>query len=348
MPSDGHDAPLVVIDADVLGRQRTGDETYVANLLRELPAVAPDLRLAAVTRRPGARAGRRRAGRARRARAGAADGRGRCRACCAGCGPTLAHFQHALPLRLPVPGGRDGPRPLVRARPRADGPARPARLPHARAARGAAAPRACSPSPSARATTSSSSTAVAPTRIVVTPNGVDPAFRPAPRRAATATLLFVGAIQARKDPLAAVEAAARGRPAARRRRAARRTRRSRASSTAAAPTCAATSSASELAALYRGAACARAPVALRGLRPARARGDGLRDAGRRDARPGAARGRRRRGRRSPSRERLADGDRAGARRPRAARRRRARARAPLQLGRDGAAHGRRLPRGARR
>ena len=43
---------MIVIDADVLGRQRTGDETYVANLLRELPHVAPDLRFAAVTRRP--------------------------------------------------------------------------------------------------------------------------------------------------------------------------------------------------------------------------------------------------------------------------------------------------------
>ena len=30
--------PLVVVDADVLGRSRTGDETYVLNLLRELPA----------------------------------------------------------------------------------------------------------------------------------------------------------------------------------------------------------------------------------------------------------------------------------------------------------------------
>ena len=29
--------PLVVVDADVLGRHRTGDETYVLNLLRELP-----------------------------------------------------------------------------------------------------------------------------------------------------------------------------------------------------------------------------------------------------------------------------------------------------------------------
>jgi glycosyltransferase involved in cell wall biosynthesis len=44
--------PLVVVDADVLGRQRTGDETYVAELLRALPAVADGLRIAAITRRP--------------------------------------------------------------------------------------------------------------------------------------------------------------------------------------------------------------------------------------------------------------------------------------------------------
>ena len=30
------DRPLVVVDADVLGRRRTGDETYVTQLLREL------------------------------------------------------------------------------------------------------------------------------------------------------------------------------------------------------------------------------------------------------------------------------------------------------------------------
>ena len=42
----------VLIDADVLGRQRTGDETYVENLLRELPAAASDLHFAAVTRFP--------------------------------------------------------------------------------------------------------------------------------------------------------------------------------------------------------------------------------------------------------------------------------------------------------
>ncbi|MDT5029647.1 MAG: hypothetical protein QOE61_6535, partial [Micromonosporaceae bacterium] len=44
--------PLVVIDADVLGRHRTGDETYVENLLRALPAVGSGLRFAAITRRP--------------------------------------------------------------------------------------------------------------------------------------------------------------------------------------------------------------------------------------------------------------------------------------------------------
>ena len=38
------DRPLVLVDADVLGRRRTGDETYVTQLLRELPAVAEDLR----------------------------------------------------------------------------------------------------------------------------------------------------------------------------------------------------------------------------------------------------------------------------------------------------------------
>ena len=45
---------LIVIDADVLGRQRTGDETYVRNLLRELAPLASEagVRLAAVTRRP--------------------------------------------------------------------------------------------------------------------------------------------------------------------------------------------------------------------------------------------------------------------------------------------------------
>ena len=45
---------VVVFDADVLGRQRTGDETYVLNLLRELGQLASEaqIRLVATTRRP--------------------------------------------------------------------------------------------------------------------------------------------------------------------------------------------------------------------------------------------------------------------------------------------------------
>ena len=96
------DRPLVLVDADVLGRRRTGDETYVAQLLRELPAVAPDLRFAAVTREPTlvpegiepiplpARSQELRMALAvprllRRMR------------------PALAHFIHALPLSCPPP-----------------------------------------------------------------------------------------------------------------------------------------------------------------------------------------------------------------------------------------------------
>ena len=46
--------PLVVVDADVLGRRRTGDETYVRNLLRELGSLADasGFRIAAATRHP--------------------------------------------------------------------------------------------------------------------------------------------------------------------------------------------------------------------------------------------------------------------------------------------------------
>ncbi len=52
--SEGSTPPLVVVDADVLGRRRTGDETYLRNLLGELAPLAPDagVRIAAVTRRP--------------------------------------------------------------------------------------------------------------------------------------------------------------------------------------------------------------------------------------------------------------------------------------------------------
>jgi glycosyltransferase involved in cell wall biosynthesis len=42
--------PMVLIDADTVGRARTGDEAYTINLLRELPDAAPDLTFAATLR----------------------------------------------------------------------------------------------------------------------------------------------------------------------------------------------------------------------------------------------------------------------------------------------------------
>jgi glycosyltransferase involved in cell wall biosynthesis len=94
--------PLVVIDADVLGRRRTGDETYVEQLLRALPEVADDLRITAIARDAALvpdgiepivlRA------RSQELRMSVAVPRllGRLR-------PALAHFVHALPLRCPAP-----------------------------------------------------------------------------------------------------------------------------------------------------------------------------------------------------------------------------------------------------
>jgi glycosyltransferase involved in cell wall biosynthesis len=94
--------PLVLVDADVLGRRRTGDETYVEQLLRALPAVSGDLRIAAVTRDPSLLP----AGvepihlpaRSQELRMAVAVPRllRRLR-------PALAHFIHALPLSCPCP-----------------------------------------------------------------------------------------------------------------------------------------------------------------------------------------------------------------------------------------------------
>ena len=96
--------PLVVVDADVLGRQRTGDETYVRNLLRTLPAPAAEagLRVAAVTRRPdlvpdGIEAIELRA-RSQELRMAWTLPRALRRH-----GAALVHTQYALPLRCPCP-----------------------------------------------------------------------------------------------------------------------------------------------------------------------------------------------------------------------------------------------------
>ena len=200
---------LVVVDADVLGRQRTGDETYVRNLLRTLPGPASDagLRLAAVARHPelvpdGVQA------------VELATGSQELRMVWTlprtlrRLGAALVHTQYAVPLACPCPavvtihdlsferglmGWRDR---LVfrRVVPRA-----------ARAA--------------ARIVTVSERTKrdlaehydVPPARVVVTPNGIDPAFRPGDHARDAVepgpVALSVGAIQERKNQLAALEAA---------------------------------------------------------------------------------------------------------------------------------------------
>ena len=98
-------APLVVVDADVLGRHRTGDETYVLNLLRELPepAAAAGLRIAAVTRRPDLVPPGIEAIELAHAEPGAADGLVAA-AAAAQVGADLVHTQYTLPLRCPCPG----------------------------------------------------------------------------------------------------------------------------------------------------------------------------------------------------------------------------------------------------
>jgi glycosyltransferase involved in cell wall biosynthesis len=200
---------LVVVDADVLGRRRTGDETYVRNLLTELAPLADGagVRIAGVTRRPELlpegiepivlatpvqelrmawslpRALRRR-------------------------GAALSHTQYALPVRAPCPcvvtvhdlsfvrrgdvmGWKD------------------------RAVFRSVVPRAVKRA--ARVFTVSERTkrdlveayGVDPGRVVVTPNGVDPVFRPSvpDESHSNSYALAVGSIEKRKNQLAALEAA---------------------------------------------------------------------------------------------------------------------------------------------
>lgn len=199
-------APLVVVDADVLGRQRTGDETYVENLLSRLPALAGrELRFAALTRRPGlvpdgvepvhvpARLQEIRMLHA----VPRALGR---------LGAALAHFQHALPISCPCPAvvtvhdlsfERDPSvmRPWHRLVFRVAVPYAVRRAAHVLAV-------------SERTKRDLVDLyGVEPERITVTRHGVDPAFTPGASRG-DSYLLFVGAVQRRKNPLAAAEAAA--------------------------------------------------------------------------------------------------------------------------------------------
>ena len=201
--------PLVVVDADALGRRRTGDETYVEGLLGALARHRGDLRIAAVTRRPdlvpegieplalSARSQELRMAFSlprllRRVR------------------PALAHFLHAIPPGCPCPAvltvqdlsfERDPS--LLRLWERLV-----FRSVVPRAARRAARVLAISERTKADLV---ELYGVAPERIVVTPLGVDAAFSPGP--ASDSYVLLVGAIEPRKNPLAAAAAAREvGRP----------------------------------------------------------------------------------------------------------------------------------------
>lgn len=198
--------PLVLIDADVLGRRRTGDETYVASLLRGLAAADhDDIRFGAITRRPDlVPAGIEPV--ELPARSQITRMALRVPRLLRHVTPALAHFQHSLPLRCPCPAvvtvqdlsfERDPSVMPLRDRlifrtvvPRS------ARL-------------------AARVLTISEVTKrdlvelyrIPEEKIVVVPLAADPVFRPdGPTPDGDPYALFVGALQPRKDATLAVEA----------------------------------------------------------------------------------------------------------------------------------------------
>ena len=199
--------PLVVVDADVLGRQRTGDETYVLNLLRELGELAPGsgLRLGAITRHahlvpPGIEPFELETS-LQEARMLWSVPRLLRRHDAA-----LVHTQYAVPARAPCPAvvtvhdlsfERD---PSLM--PRKD------RLVFRRVVPRAvrAAVRVLTVSERTRADLVELY-GVPDDRIVVTPNGVDPAFTPDDTVPRGAFVLAVGAVQRRKNQAAAAAAA---------------------------------------------------------------------------------------------------------------------------------------------
>jgi alpha-1,3-rhamnosyl/mannosyltransferase len=197
--------PLVAIDADVLGRNRTGEETYVLNLLRQLPLVAPDLRFVAITRSPalvpdGVEAESLPA-RFQETRMAWSLPRLLRRL-----GSQVAHFQHALPLRFQ---GRS----IVTVHDLhfEHDPTVMGRLD--RLTFKTVVPRAVRRADHVLAVSEATKRdiiglyGIPAAKITVTPHGVDPVFAPG-AGARGGFILFVGAVQARKDPLAAAAAAA--------------------------------------------------------------------------------------------------------------------------------------------
>ena len=195
---------MIVVDADFLGRGRTGDETYVANLLRALVPLAGGLRIAAVAR-DASLVPRGVAPLVLRTRSQELRMAWSLPRLLARVRPNVAHFVHSLPLRVPCPAvvtiqdlsfERD-----------ASLMGRKDRLVFR-----AVVPRAVRRA--ARVLAISERTkrdlvelyGVPEAKIVVTPLGVDPAFH-AGSNGTGGYALFVGAVQERKDPLAALAAA---------------------------------------------------------------------------------------------------------------------------------------------
>ena len=200
--------PLIVVDADTLGRHRTGDERYVSNLLRELaaPAAEANIRLAAVTRHPelvppGIEA------LALRTRPQELRMLVTLPRLLQGIGAALIHTQYA------VPAGRSCP--AVVTIHDLSFERHPELMPlKDRIVFRTVVPRAARRAK--RVLTVSERTkrdlvelyGLAPEKVVVTPNGVDPAFSPSNNPLQRSYVLAVGAVQPRKNQLAAAEAAA--------------------------------------------------------------------------------------------------------------------------------------------
>jgi glycosyltransferase involved in cell wall biosynthesis len=195
--------PLVLVDADVLGRRRTGDETYVEQLLRALPEFADDFRIAAITRDPalvpdGIEAMHLPA-RSQELRMAVSVPRllRRLR-------PALAHFIHALPLACPAPAVVTVQDLSWERDPSVFGvwDRVTFKIFVRRAVRKAQRVLAISER-TKRDLIELYGTP--PDKVVVTPLAPDPAFRPAGEH--DSFLLFVSAIEPRKQPLAAIDAA---------------------------------------------------------------------------------------------------------------------------------------------
>jgi glycosyltransferase involved in cell wall biosynthesis len=195
---------VIVLDADVLGRNRTGEETYLLNLLGRLPLVAPDLHFAAVTRHPelvpeGVEPVSLRAHSQELRMAWSLPRLLR------RLQPELGHFQHALPL------GFRGASVVT---------LHDLHFEHDPSVMGvvdrltfkAVVPRAAKRADHVIAVSERTKRdavalyGIRPEKVTVVPHGVDPSFSPGdgPRGG---YLLFVGAVQARKSPLTAADAA---------------------------------------------------------------------------------------------------------------------------------------------